>query len=76
MSGWFPEPRLGTKPRLCPNDKVSRVRFSSSTLSPTGSPGVGVAELSGWKMVLKPLPRYVPVKAAIEPRGVRSGRAR
>src|SRR5271165_667603 len=71
MSAWAPEPRLGTEPRLGENDKVSRVRFSSSTLSlpvtGTGS-GVGVAVLSGRKMVLKPWPLNVPAKAASGPR--------
>src|SRR6266567_1467571 len=63
-------PRLGTEPSLRENDKVSRVRFSSSTLSlpETGmGSGVGVAVLSGRKIVLKPLPLNVPVKAASGP---------
>src|ERR1035438_2683714 len=72
MSPWAPVPRLGTSPRLGENDRVSWVRFSSSTLSlpltGTGS-GVGVAVLSGRKMVLKPLPRNVPVKAVSGPSG-------
>lgn len=64
-------PRFGTEPRLGENDSVSRVRFSSSTLSlpviGLGRP-VGVLVLSGRKMVLKPLPRNAPVKADSGPR--------
>src|SRR5271165_1580477 len=65
------------EPRLGENDKVSRVRFSSSTLSllSGGSGGgtgrgsvVGDAVLSGRKMVLKPWPLNVPAKATSGPR--------
>jgi hypothetical protein len=62
------------EPRLLEKDKVSSVRFSSSTLS-GGSvvlmgPGIGVGVfwLSGRKIVLKPRPVQVPVKAARGPR--------
>ncbi len=63
-------PRFGTEPSAGENDSVSEVRFSSSTLSLplTGiGSGVGVVGLSGRKMVLKPLPVKVPVKAASGP---------
>jgi hypothetical protein len=64
-------PRLGTEPRLGEKVRVSAVRFSSRMLSvlETGiGNGVGVAVLSGRKMVLKPLPVKAPVKAASGPR--------
>jgi hypothetical protein len=62
---------LGTEPRLGENARVSEVRFSSRMLSVGGGgigSGVGVCVLSGRKMVLKPLPVQLPVKAASGPR--------
>src|ERR1019366_3097998 len=81
MSPWGVVPRLGTAPRLGENDSVSDVRLSSRMLSMVAGGGgggglvgrrvgggVGVTVLSGRKMVLKPVPVNVPVKAAIGPR--------
>src|ERR1035438_9805737 len=71
MSPWLPVPRLGMEPRLGENDRVSWVRLSSSKLSlPVTGIGssVGVAVLSGRKMMLKPWPVNVPAKAASAPR--------
>src|SRR5580692_5045644 len=69
MSG-ITSPRLGTEPRLRENDRVSRVRFSSRRLSLplTGTGSLVGDPRSGRKMVLKPLPWNVPVKAASGPR--------
>jgi hypothetical protein len=64
-------PRLGTEPRPLENDRVSEVAFSSRMLSllETGmGSGVGVAALSGRKIVLKPLPANVPVNSASGPK--------
>src|ERR1019366_1960395 len=77
MSPWGVVPRLGTAPRLGENDSVSDVRLSSRMLSMVAGgvggggligSGVGVTVLSGRKMVFKPGPVNVPVKAAIGPR--------
>jgi len=60
---------LGTLPRAGENDRVSWVRFSSSRLSLVAGMGSGVGDpRSGRKMVLKPLPWNVPVKAVSGPR--------
>src|ERR1035438_2374198 len=70
MSGCT-SPRLGTEPRGAEKDSVSAVRFSSRTLSlgGTGATGSGVGEPRlGRKMVLKPWPVNVPVKAASGPK--------
>src|SRR5580692_2193420 len=68
MSGCT-SPRLGTEPRLGENERVSWVRFSSSTLSLWICTGSGVVvPLSGRKMVLKPLPLNAPVNADSGPR--------
>src|SRR5882757_9713676 len=71
ISACGPDPRLGLDPRLAENDNISSVRFSSRTLSDPmigGLKTVGVAALSGRKMVLKPLPVQLPVKAESGPR--------
>src|SRR6266851_1330398 len=69
-------PRLGTAPRLLEKASSSEVRFSSKMLSPGGSgfgSGVGVTELLGRKMVLKPFPTKSPANAASGPSGAGGG---
>lgn len=67
MSPCANNPRLGTLPRASAKASVSAVRLSSRTLSGGPCAGlfgnvVGVAELCGRKMVLKPFPAKVPLK--------------
>ena len=71
-----PVPRFGTVPRLFEKERFSEVRFSSRILSRGGGGGgtgfgsmVGVAALSGRKMVLKPFPTKSPTNAESGPRG-------
>src|ERR1700681_3358720 len=69
-------PRLGTAPSLLEKASSSEVRFSSKMLSPGGSgfgSGVGVTELLGRKMVLKPFPTKSPANAASGPSGAGGG---
>lgn len=67
MSPCANNPRLGTLPRASAKFSVSAVRLSSRTLSLAPTVGlfgniVGVAELCGRKIVLKPFPTKVPLK--------------
>lgn len=67
---------MGTDPKLGENDRLSEVRFSSRMLSRGGGGGgtgfgrcVGVAVLSGRKIVLKPFPTQSPTNADRGPNG-------
>src|ERR1039458_9095895 len=75
-SGCAALPRFGTEPKLGENERLSEVRFNSKMLSRGGGGGgtgfgsdVGVAVLSGRKMVLKPFPTQSPTNAESGPSG-------